>query len=131
MAEILRVVLFLAVALVGLVSVAEAQQPVLTSPLRVSNNNRSGTIIATDTFQSIAAAETSTQRGRTGCLVQNLSTNNKMYVFFGPIASALTTTSIMIAGGQTVSCATTSGGVITDQVSVTGTVGDAFYAGFQ
>lgn len=123
--------LWLLLAFVLWASDVSAQQPVFTNPLRVATNNRSGTIAATGTFQSVAPEDTSVQRGRTGCLIQNLSTTNNMYVYFGPIASALTTTSVTLSAGQAVNCATASGGVITDQVSITGTIGDAFYAGFQ
>jgi hypothetical protein len=109
---------------------AAAQQPVYTVPLRAPTKNLSGTIAVTNTFQSIAAADVSTQRGRVGCQVQN-NGSNPMYVYFGPVASALTSTALSLAVGATLTCSTGSGGVLTDQVSITGTAGDAFYAGFQ
>lgn len=93
----------------------------------VSSTNLSGTITTTNTFQSIQ----SSNNGRHGCTVQNNSATNSMWVFFGPIASATTAKSVALtAGGMAVNCQTPSG-VLTDQVSVTGTSGDAYLANFQ
>ena len=86
--------------------------------------NLSGTIAVTNTFQSVAV-----QGVRNGCEVQNNGTHT-MYVFFGPIASATTANSVALAAGQGVGCGA-PGVVLSDQISITGTAGDAFYAGVQ
>lgn len=128
-----------AIAVLG-VGVALAQQPVLTYPVPAGVvTNLSGKIATTNKFQSIAVANppgtTSTagvrnnQHGRQGCLIQNLTEGtNKMWVFFGPIASALTPSSIQLSAGQSVSCTNSSGGIITDQISIAGTAPDFFSA---
>ena len=103
--------------------------PSAASP--VTSTNVSTTITVTNTFQSLQAASTT----RKGCLIQNGGSNN-MWVFFGPIASATKALSFLIvpvgnAGDNSISCATGTGGVLGDQVSITGTSGDAFTANFQ
>lgn len=121
------VLIFLTLAL-G-VSFANAQSPVVTQPYRVINNNASSTITVTNTFQSIWVADVAINTGRTGCTIQNNGTNT-MWVFFGPIANATKGTSVVLAAGQPAYC--NSGLVILkDQVSITGTSGDAFYAALQ
>lgn len=102
--------------------------PVTTMPYGVLSHNDSGTIAATNTFQSIWTASTN-NRGRAGCTVQNNGTN-AMYVFFGPIASATIGKSVKLAAGLAVNCVG-SGIVLQDQVSITGTSGDAFFAAQQ
>lgn len=125
-----KILLFAGLLAVPLMwSPAEAQQTVITQPQGVNTLNRSGTIAVTNTFQSIFAASTNT-RGRTACVVQNTGTNS-MYVFFGPIASATIAKSVKLAAGQSASCATGAGGVLKDQVSITGTATEAFYAAEQ
>lgn len=115
------------------VTSAEAQTPpvnlVTTAPLGVLSHNDSGTIAVTNTFQSIWTASTN-NRGRASCTVQNNATTNTMYVFFGPIASATIAKSVKLAVGQPVSCII-GGVVLQDQVSITGTSGDAFFAAQQ
>lgn len=92
----------------------------------VQTVNLSGTLAASSTFQSIQSADVN----RSACLVQNNSASNKMYVFFGPIASATTGKSVVLDTGKSVSC--NNGPVVaTDQVSISGTSGDAFLAVFQ
>lgn len=111
------------------VTSVEAQSPVITQPYPVTSHNDSGTIAVTNTFQSIWPASANT-RGRAGCSAQNNSASNVMYVFFGPIASATTAKSVKLAVGQSVSCVI-GGLVLQDQVSITGTSGDAFFAAQQ
>lgn len=115
------------------VTSAEAQTPpvnlVTTAPLGVLSHNDSGTIAVTNTFQSIWTASTN-NRGRAGCAVQNNATTNAMYVFFGPIASATIGKSVKLAAGLAVNCVG-SGIVLQDQVSITGTSGDAYFAAQQ
>jgi hypothetical protein len=105
-----------------------AQTPVVTQPYSATSYNASGTIAVTNTFQSVFAAPT-TPTGRVACTIQNNGTHN-MWVFFGPIAKATEATSVILAANQTVNC--NSGNVILqDQVSITGTASDAFFAAQQ
>lgn len=116
--------LFLALS----ISLANAQSPVVTIPFPVNSDNGSSTITVTNTFQSIWIADTNTT-GRTACTVQNNGTNT-MWVFFGAIANATKGKSVVLAAGQSTFC--NSGNVVLkDQVSITGTLGDAFYAARQ
>lgn len=87
--------------------------------------NYSSTIAVTNTFQSIEAANAA----RSGGLIQNNGLNS-MWVFFGPIANATKAKSVVLAAGQSLNL-TAPGVVVTDQVSITGTSTDTFYAGFQ
>lgn len=107
------------------VPAAMAQTPVVTQPQPRASGNASSTIAVTNTFQSIWAANTA----RTSCLVQN-NGSNAMYVFFGPLASATTGASVKLAAGVGVNCSV-NGIVLSDQVSITGTATDAFFAAQQ
>jgi hypothetical protein len=112
---------------------ALAQQPVYTIAAPRNSVNASGTIAVTNTFQQVFAAANVTPGGspaRLGCLVQNNGTHT-MYVFFGPIASATLTNSVQLAAGGSVSCSALSGVVAADQVSITGTSGDTYFAAQQ
>lgn len=94
-------------------------------PTVVTSTNASGTIAVTNTYQSVFAASTT----RKGCSVQN-NGSNTMWVYFGAIGSATKAASVVLAAGQSVSCGsgpTTLG----DQVSITGTATDAFFAAQQ
>jgi len=102
---------------------------VTTLPSLRQTTNASGTIAVTDTFQSIWAAQNGPSAPRTNCLIQNNDSNN-MWVYFGPIASATKATSVVLAPGQALNCAT-SGIVATSQVSITGTATGTFYAGLE
>lgn len=103
-----------------------AQQAVTTIPQARSTLNASGSITSTGPFQLVIAKSAN----RANCTVQNTNASNVVYVFFGPIASATQATSVKLAAGQAVSCA--AGGVtLADDVSVSGTSGDTFYAGSQ
>jgi len=115
-----------ALAFVLCAASAHAQNLVVTQPYGVTTQNSSGTIAETNTFQSIWAASSNT-RGRAGCTVQNNGAATQ-YVFFGPIADATTPTSIKLIAGASVSC-NQGGVVLKDQVSITGTADDTFYAG--
>ena len=114
--------------LICLPTLGQAQSPVITQAYGVTTKNSSSTIGSTGVFQSLWAATVLPQR-RAACTVQNNGTHT-MYVFFGPIASATTATSITLAAGQSVTCNTT-GSTLQDQVSITGTTSDAFYAAQQ
>lgn len=99
------------------------------SPNALTSTNLSGTISVTNTFQSIQALTA----GRKGCLIQNQSLTDTMWVFFGPIGSATKATAFELdpQHGLAISCAVPGLGVATDQVSITGTSTDAFTANFQ
>lgn len=90
-----------------------------------SSVNLASTLAATGPFQSIAVYDAN----RSGCTVQNTSANAQ-YVFFGPIASATIAKSVKLLSGQSVGC---NAGplVLTDQISISGTSGDTFYAATQ
>jgi hypothetical protein len=108
------------------VSMSLAQSPVTTYPYGVTSHNDSTTVASTNTFQSIWIASGS-NTGRSGCAIQN-NGSATMYVYFGPIANATTPNSIKLSTGQSLNCETVGGVVIKDQVSITGTSGDRFYA---
>ena len=118
----------LILALIGSTSLASAQSPVVTQPYNVTSQNYSTTIAVTNTFQSIWATNTST-RGRAGCTVQNTGTNPQ-YVYFGAIATATISKSAKIIAGQSLNC-NVGGITLQDQVSITGTSGETFYAAQQ
>lgn len=99
---------------------------VSASIIALTSTNLSSTISVTNTFQSIQVSTV----GRKGCTVQN-NGNNTMWIFFGPIGSATAVTSFQLLPGTPVSCAVGGLGVLTDQVSITGTATDAFTANFQ
>lgn len=120
--------LLLALLLIGASFSAYAQTPVVTQPYNVTSQNYSTYIISTNVFQSIWSANT-TSRGRAGCTVQN-NGSSVMYVYFGAIASAITSHSLQLSPGQSVRC-NNSGITLQDQVSITGTISQNFYAGQQ
>lgn len=107
---------------------SQAQTPIITKPYGATSNNQSSTITVTNTFQSIFLAST-TNTGRSSCTVQNNGANS-MWVFFGPIANATQGASIKLAAGQATYC-NNGPVVLKDQVSITGTSGDAFFAAQQ
>jgi hypothetical protein len=112
---------------------AIAQNKVITFPSPTLSTNASTTIASTNTFQSVFAASQQTVRtlntlvGRQGCIIQNNSASNNMFIFPGPIANASTVTSLTLAKGLTFNCQI-GGIVLQDQISITGTSGDAFFA---
>lgn len=101
---------------------ALAQSSVITQPLPRTTHNVGSTITVTNTFQSVFGSST----GRVFCTIQNNGANT-MWVFFGAVASATKGTSVVLAAGQAVYCGV-NGVTLSDQVSITGTSGDAFYA---
>lgn len=108
------------------VSLAQAQNPVRTQPQGTTSSNASGTIAITNTFQSIWIAN-DYNTGRMGCTVVNYGSNT-MWVYFGPIAGATKAKSIQLAVGQATYCNIRNGIVLKDQVSITGTATEPFYA---
>lgn len=111
---------------------ALAQTPVITQPYtgngRLVTTNASSSIAVTNTFQSVFD-QSDVLIGRVGCTVQNTGTNS-MYVFFGPIAGATIAKSVKIAAGQSVGC-NVGGVTLRDQISITGTATETFYAAQQ
>lgn len=101
----------------------------VVAPSQLGSSNLSGTIAVTNTFQSIQAYNSN----RSGCLIQNQSTSDQMWVYFGPIASATKAASFILdsSHGLQISCAVGGTSVVRDQVSITGTSTDAFAANFQ
>lgn len=129
-------IFFIIAALLFFPQLASAQEKVITKPyLAETTNVPSGTITATGTFQSIfAASATPNAQGgagavRSACTVQNNGANT-MFVYFGPIANATTAKSAQLAPTQSLNC-NVGGVVLSDQVSITGTTGDSFYAAQQ
>jgi hypothetical protein len=123
-----KVALLFVVFLLATVILAHAQSPVITQPYGVLNTNASGKITTTGTFQTLWTQSTNV-RGRAGCVIEN-NGSHTMYVFLGPAASALTSTSYQLPAAGTFNC--TLGGVVSqDTVSITGTGSDQFYAAQQ
>lgn len=111
-----------AICLLGFTGWAFAQ-----APLGATSTNVSSTIAVTNTFQSVITANTNFNR--TGCTLQN-NGSNTMYVFFGPIASATLAKSVKLAVGQSVNC-NSAPVTLNDQVSITGTATEAYFAAYQ
>jgi len=119
-----RLLLSLVLLIAG-ASLALAQAPVTTVPYGAVVHNDSTAIITTNTFQSIWSASGSLT-GRTDCIIQNNGAAS-MYVYFGPIADATTPNSLILAAGTIFKCG--NNGVITkDQISITGTSTQRFFA---
>lgn len=106
----------------GSVSFASAQTPVITQTSKFSNANASTFIAATNTFQSIWPINLN----RNDCILQNNGAAS-MYVYFGPIANATTPNSYILAANGALRCAN-SGIVVNDQISITGTISQNFFA---
>lgn len=119
----------LAAALLGACLMAPAQSATVVAPSQLGSANVSGTIAASNVFQSLQTYNPD----RSGCLIQNQSTTNTMWVYFGPVASATKAASFMLDSthGLQISCSVGGTSVLRDQVSITGTISDAFVANFQ
>lgn len=79
------------------------------------------------TFASLLASSAT----RKGCLVQNTGTTLG-YVYFGATASATTANAFQVAAGNAISCASQTGGVLTDNIAGTCASGTcAFIVGSQ
>lgn len=107
------------------VSMSLAQSPVTTYPYTTTISNSSANVTTTNTFQSIWAASANLT-GRTDCIIQNNGAAS-MYVYFGPIANATTPNSLILAAAGIFRCGN-SGVVTKDQISITGTSGQRFFA---
>jgi len=106
-----------------------AKAATIVVPSQFGSANLSSTIAVTNTFQSVQVYNSD----RTGCLIQNQSTTDPMWVFFGPIASATKAKSFELDSthGLQISCSVGGTSVLKDQVSITGTSTDGFTANFQ
>lgn len=126
----------LALAILGLVGAtvpAGAQQ----IPLAVTSTDKSGTIGNTNTFQVVFTFGGSFVR-RNGCLIQNNGANPMyVYVHQGAGGTAAKNNSFVLippatgVQGGSFSCATGAGGVIQDEIDITGTSSDIFTASVQ
>lgn len=116
-------------ALLLLIPSAVAAQSVTTLPAHLQSTNVSSTVAVTNTFQSVFA-QASASSPRNACSIQNNGTHT-MYVFAGPLAGATMAKSVQITAGQLYYCHTQNGSVLWDQISITGTAADAFYAASQ
>lgn len=116
---------------------ALAQQPVWTVPTPATSaaGNVSSTIAVTNTFQQVFAASQPSQGAlpgaggtRKGCTIINNAASNTMYVSEGKTAAtAATASSVALAAGQAYYC-NWNGTVLTGEIDITGTAGDAYYA---
>lgn len=86
---------------------------VTTAPTALTTTETAVAPTAT-TFSSLLAASAT----RKGCLVQNTGTTLG-YVYFGATGSATTANAFQVAVGSAISCATQTGGVLTDNVAGT------------
>lgn len=126
-----KVALFAAMVLLGQCGMALAQQAVVISPSVANSGDASGSITATNVFQQVWAQVSSSQR-RAGCLIINNSTD-RQWVYFGAVPTKATSIPLEAAAatnglGGFVSCATGGGGILQDQVWITGTINDTFVA---
>lgn len=117
--------LLLAILIIGASFSAYAQTPVVTVPYGAVIHNDSTTILTTNTFQSIWSASTAVT-GRTDCIVQNNGAAN-MYIYFGPIATATISNSLVLAANGIFRCGN-NGVILKDQISITGTSTQRFFA---
>lgn len=117
--------LIAALLLIGASFPAYAQNPVVTQPYQATISNSSLSIAVTNTFQSVWAANTA-RTGRVDCIIQNNGAAS-MYIYFGPIANATTPNSYTLAAAGVFRCAN-SGVVSKDQISITGTAGQRYFA---
>jgi len=100
----------------------------LTYPVlgTTANGNASGTIASTGVFQLLWSA-TGTPNPRHGCTIEN-NGSNVMYITEGlALGSSSTSAAVKLATGDYYYC-TAFGTVLTGQINITGTSGDAFYA---
>ena len=114
---------------------ATAQQPVQTLPYPATSRsgNSSTTITTTNTFQLVFAAAQNSPApvpgpgARHGCSIQNNGTHT-MYVTEGQgVALSSLTNSWQVAAGNLFTC-NFNGIVLTGEIDITGTSGDAFVA---
>lgn len=109
---------------------SRADSAVMTTPYPTLTTNASGTVATTNTFQAVFAAKRMQDfnPARLGCTIINYGTHT-MYVHADPSTATLAN-SVQLSAGQAFFC-NSSGIVLTEAVSLTGTAGDAFYAAAQ
>lgn len=97
---------------------------VIQAPIGVTNTQTNATIGTTNAWQAVLTASAT----RKGCLLQNQSVNNVMYIFFGasPPSNGVVSAGFQLNPGLSLSCATLSGAVGTDGLYITGTSGDSY-----
>lgn len=103
--------------------------PVLLCPNGNCAGNATSTVTVTDTFQSLWAFAA----GRRDCFIQNKG-SSPLWVYIGPIAGATKAKAFVLgaagpltSGGGWFACRGTDVTLV-DQISITGTAGDAFTA---
>ena len=113
----------------ALLAPLSARAATVVVPSQLGSAPLSGTIAVTNTFQSIQAFNSN----RSGCLIQNQSSTDAMWVYFGPIASATKGGAFLLDAthGLQISCSVGGTSALRDQVSITGTATDAYAANFQ
>ena len=119
-----------------LVRPAQAQQVIYSNPVAATSlgGDASGTITVTNTFQKLWGAANGSlapvpgaTATRKGCSIENNGTHN-MFVNEGTaIGSATTSNTWIVAAGALFNC-NFSGVVLTGEIDITGTGGDAFVA---
>lgn len=92
------------------------------APLTAASTTAAGTVTTGGTYQSALAASTT----RKGCLLIDTGTA-PLAVFLGAPGSATAATSIPIAAGGSLNCATAGGIVLSDQISLTSATTGAAY----
>lgn len=117
-----RLFVIAAIILFALTGIVRAADSVVPGP----SFNLSGTIATTNTFQLVQGFT----GNRRGCLVQNQSASNTMWVFFGACANATKAKSVVLQPLLGVNCQTPTT-ILTDSICITGTAADTFLANFQ
>lgn len=95
-----------------------------SAPVGASSNPVNGTIAATGTFQTVLTQFAA----RRGCAIQNQGAH---VMYFSVQASPTEAGSLQVGPGNIFYCSGISNVVVTDQVSVAGTAGDAFAGEWQ
>lgn len=130
-----RIALAIFLCLLAPLALAQVGTQVTTYPAPQSSVDASGTIAVTNTYQQVFTSKigASGSAARHNCAIQN-NGSHVMLVFFGPIANATAAKSYVLnpgstnTGGDLIYCSGPSGVTLQDQVSITGTSGDAFTA---
>lgn len=120
-----------------LATCALAQQTVSTIPAPATSlgGNASGTIAVTGVFQKVfsgaansLAPSVGSPGTRHGCTVENNGTHSMYVTEALGIAASTATNSAVVAAGSAYYCTNVGGTVLTGEIDITGTSGDAFYA---
>ena len=112
------------VSLCYFVSANNCQKIDTTTPLPVTGTTTSTPTALTSTEVAVAPTATvfssllAASSTRKGCLIQNTGTTLG-YVYFGATGSATTSNTFQVTAGNAISCATQTGGVVTENVAGT------------